>query len=206
MSEFSDREFVAGSLTGIRSFRIDPLGRLTGVSQQTVWRPGENRAECLKVTMRLGGGLLTQSYVDMLYGAIYSGSTVTVPGVSTHAVRPETPPKTKHRAGELKCTCGFYAYFDEAANEYHQKDRLLGVVEGYGVTTVGRRGFRCEKATLRALVIKPKRETTLTDRVRHNYPDVPVFPSRRLALEAFPLTPSDPITPENTPDFWERAL
>lgn len=45
-SEFSGREFAAGVARGARSFRADRLGRLTGVHHQTVWRPGENDAEC----------------------------------------------------------------------------------------------------------------------------------------------------------------
>ena len=40
MSDFSDRPFVAGVITGLRAFRIDLLGRLTGVVHRDVWTPG----------------------------------------------------------------------------------------------------------------------------------------------------------------------
>lgn len=44
---FSGKEFAANSVKGARSFRIDALGRLTGVSFKKVWMPGENTSECL---------------------------------------------------------------------------------------------------------------------------------------------------------------
>ncbi len=44
--EFGGKEFAAGVARGARSFSIDRLGRLTGVSYKVVWRPGENEATC----------------------------------------------------------------------------------------------------------------------------------------------------------------
>lgn len=44
--EFSGKEFAAGVARGARSFRVDALGRLTGVSYRVVWTPGENEATC----------------------------------------------------------------------------------------------------------------------------------------------------------------
>jgi len=53
--EFSGLDFAAGVLTGARSFRIDKLGRLTGVNVPQVWTPGENTASCRKDDLRGGG-------------------------------------------------------------------------------------------------------------------------------------------------------
>jgi len=44
--KFSGKEFAATSAKGARSFKIDPLGRLTGIHYRQVWTPGENQAEC----------------------------------------------------------------------------------------------------------------------------------------------------------------
>lgn len=44
--EFGGKEFAAGVARGARSFRVDALGRLTGVSYRVVWTPGENEATC----------------------------------------------------------------------------------------------------------------------------------------------------------------
>lgn len=43
---FSGLEFAAGTAKGARSFRVDELGRLTGIHFPQVWTPGENVAEC----------------------------------------------------------------------------------------------------------------------------------------------------------------
>lgn len=45
-NDFSQRPFVAGSLIGIRSWKIDSHARLTGVSYEDVWIPGVNSAVC----------------------------------------------------------------------------------------------------------------------------------------------------------------
>lgn len=110
MSDFSDRPFMAGSVVGQRSFLVDDLGRLTGVSQRAVFRPGENVAVCVERS------------------------------------RP-------HQIATVNCGCGFYAYFDGGANPYHRDECVEGLVEGYGVCSVGERGFRAEKARLVALVL-----------------------------------------------------
>lgn len=47
--EFAGYGFAAGDVRGTRSWRVDTLGRLTGVVHQKVWRPGENVAECLRM-------------------------------------------------------------------------------------------------------------------------------------------------------------
>lgn len=45
-AEFGEKQFSAGVARGARSFRIDRLGRLTGVAYKKVWTPGENLAKC----------------------------------------------------------------------------------------------------------------------------------------------------------------
>lgn len=135
MSDFSDRPLVAGSLTGIRSFKVDEYGRLRGVTVPAVFRPGENVATCPRDKTTVTG----------------SPSVTTRLAVSGE-VPAEQPKATEHRVGELGCGCGFYAYFDEDTNPHHHDGNVLALVEGYGVCAVGTRGFRAEKARLLAFI------------------------------------------------------
>jgi hypothetical protein len=211
MSEFSDRPFVAGSLTGIRSFRIDNLGRLTGVSLTKVWTPGDNTAKCYRMDYNRGGSLFAsmpsmQSYMNQMNQMLYGRGYIEVQEPKPKPV--SLVKKPPHQVASLKCECGFWAYFDNDDNPHHQGGpmSIYGIVEGFGVITVGSRGFRAEKARIKALVIPGKKRHKFTDAVEHNYPDAQVFERKRDALEAFPLTlPNDVPTPETHPDFWTRS-
>lgn len=205
MSEFNDRAFVAGSLTGIRSFKIDPLGRLTGVIHETIWLPGENVAVCRKALV------LTFNYGGTVYGSmltdpsdIYRSFMGLPPATKKQPAKAEVEAAPHSTAG-LGCQCGFYAYFDEFSNPHHLDGQIHGLIEGYGVATVGHRGFRCEKAKLQALIVKPNHDRPLHRLVTRNYPDVPVFESKKAALIEFPLTPQEPAGPDSDADFWSRG-
>jgi hypothetical protein len=54
------------------------------------------------------------------------------------------------------CTCGFYAYLN-GVNDYIGTGRVIGVVEGYGETLIGRRGFRSKKGKILALAPSPEK-------------------------------------------------
>lgn len=103
------------------------------------------------------------------------------------------------------CTHGFHAYY-EGSNDYGEDDeRVNGVIEGYGETVVGTRGFRSMKARIVALHIPkdvPYKYDTL---VRRNYPLIPIFDSFRDMMKEFPGESGgasyDPLT---DPDFWTR--
>lgn len=149
MSEFSDRPLVAGSLIGTRSFRVDKLGRLTGVTHREVWKPGVNTAECRKgmgLTWNMGG-LITPA---TLYH--YLGGGTVVPDVKAKPEVEPGPDEAPHQVASLGCACGFYAYTDNEANPHHEDGNVLAVVEASGVATVGTRGFRAEKAEIVAFV------------------------------------------------------
>lgn len=171
MSQFSDRPFVAGSLVGLRAFKVDAFGRLCGPSHGGVFTPGENVAECKRPRVRVpadaevtfqswsGGGnpFRTTTFVGIDYGIevkFPDGSTKTYP--SDTAVVAESD-EGKHSLSGTNCTCGFYAYFD-GGNDFADEKTVSAVVEGYGVCAVGTRGFRAEKARLLALVV-PKVES-----------------------------------------------
>jgi hypothetical protein len=215
MSDFNDRPLVMGSVVGLRSFRVDSLGRLTGYTHRTVFTPGENVGECRKGEDDATGGWLLPHRAFWGFSDPWSftvGPTWSAPSIVDDApgVKDVTlaHAKPKHRVGQKDCTCGYYAYFD-GQNDYHDKSdaRLAGLIEGYGNVTIGERGFRAQKAKLVALIIPAKPDPKLAakfDRVRHNYRDVAMFARKKDALSAHPLTPPEPLTPDNCDDFWTR--
>jgi hypothetical protein len=150
---FSERPFVAGTVVGLRSFRLsmncgcpECMTRSPGLLAATQgyrWCPGENVAAC-------------------------------TPGVGVESPLPD------HRPGTQECTCGFYAYFGRR-NDYVGQCEITGIIEGYGLVTIGHLGFRAEKARIVALVapfpFEPLREY-----------GVPIYPHVLLALAEYPTT------------------
>lgn len=228
MSDFSDRPFVAGSLVGLRAFAVDRLGRLVGPSYPQIFTPGDNEAECKKDPYVESMYASLRSMQESVYRAYYTppptpsqpkrsrwhigGSTASVspapndvPLASAAVEKVKAPEKPKHSLAGLDCHCGFYAYFD-GRNDYKDPDRIAAIIEGFGVCTVGTRGFRASKARLVAIVVPGKKfPEAKFSRVVHNYPDVPLYTSRRKAIEAHPLTPPEVPTPETCDDFWTRS-
>lgn len=176
MSDFSDRPLVAGSVTGLRSFRVDSLGRLAGVHYQDVFKPGVNRARCGKgidvspTAIGIGTSAISTRTSQEIARVLAAASAATYSTtMETRATRKPPPPKVsltkkpKHRVGNVGCACGFYAYFDTDGNPHHSSDQALALVEGTGTVTVGTRGFRAEKAKLVALV-KPTEDDVVYQR------------------------------------------
>lgn len=222
MSDFSDRPFVAGNVTGPRAFRIDSLGRLTGVVHQDVWRPGENEAVCHAPEQ---GDDIYRAMVQMV-GAFDQRTGKKRDQNYYTASRPA--PKPKHQVAGITCKCGFYAYFD-GGNDYLEwttryatggyitfttmtgapdtAPRVAAIVNGWGLVTVGDRGFRASRAEVVSL-ISPDSERARHEvafaKVRRNYPELTVFSSEREAVQAFPLTDLVAASPADE-DFWTRS-
>lgn len=57
------------------------------------------------------------------------------------------------------CACGFYAYYSEE-NRMYADFGVTGIIEGYGKTVVGTKGFRSEKARVVALVLPDTYQST----------------------------------------------
>ena len=230
MSEFSDRQFHVGSLVGLRAFSVDALGRLTGPAQGGIFTPGVNEAVCklAPYTQAMNAALEAQIAVieARLQGfAAASGSRREKKRKTAEA---DAVAKPVHTLAGLGCKCGFYAYFD-GMNDYMQTGRVAAVVEGFGVYTLGSRGFRTSKARLVALIeplmgqtetyggvvfspfagaMPPRRESMtplLWSYVRRNYPDVPVYATQDDALAEHPLYQPAAPTPETAEDFWTRS-
>lgn len=183
--EFDGRaaEFAAGVVTGTRSFDVDNLGRLIGVSYRSVWTPGENAAKCLKRD-------------DSWMFQIVLGPNGTPQRV------PEESRDEPHSI--VDCSHGFYGYY-EGSNDYYESGRVMGVVEAYGETVIGSRGFRASKARIAALHIPADIRYGTRRLIARNYPAIPTFDSFDAMVAEFP--PDDAgngLTPETDPDFWTR--
>jgi hypothetical protein len=129
VSEFAgDGELAIGSVVGARSWRhrIDPTGHQSLTGMQSYsWSPGENTAVCL---VRRG-----------------------IPGHPSDADGQPLPVPAEG------CTCGFYAYWSASVSRHLSSSATWvgGIVEGYGLTLIGKAGFRCEKARIVALCVEP---------------------------------------------------
>lgn len=137
---------------------------------------------------------------------------------------PKSPPPPPTCSGaEPHCTCGFYAYYGDTgtvSDEYTlyedtrssltpPKMQVPGVIDGYGLTTVGTKGFRAMKGRIVALHLHKAMGLDLGRRLRHNYPDVAFFDGRELPVSemyrGYPPEPVDLPTPETDSDFWTRS-
>lgn len=174
-----NREFAAGVVTGTRSFDVDRLGRLVGVSFATVWRPGENLAACMEKPDPLAYMYATDRARELRESS-----------------------KPAHSLAE--CGHGFYGYY-EGSNDYYEPGRVMGVVEAYGETVIGTRGFRASKARIVALHLPPEMSKPARALVARNYAGIPTFDSFDAMVAEFP--PDDAghgINPSTDPDFWTR--
>lgn len=162
--EFGQRPFAEGTLRGIRAFSVTSTGGLTGVVHKQAWSAEVNVAQCMK------------------------------PKVSFFV--PSNGVEREHELVSLGCACGMYAYFDGSNDYIHDRwhthnSAIAGVIEGWGKCVVGTRGFRCEKAIIKALVV-PMGHTSehlaeVLGQVQSRYP-VAWFDSQDAALVEFPLT------------------
>ena len=126
-----DPELVPNDhMVGLRSFRVDSLGRLCPVNAtEQPWRPGENVCKCQR-----GGHPRTATKGEAF-------------GVDTG----QTRKYVDHF--DPDCACGFYA-FHNGDNDFNGPGQVTAVIKGYGRTVIGDKGFRCEKAEILGLVIE----------------------------------------------------
>lgn len=146
--EFDGRPFVAGSVTAIRAFKVDSLGRLCSPTRSFVFTPGVNEATCEYNPMREMQRALSRAFTSILEVA---PKTVAGPGE-------EDDPK--HRAGQIGCSCGFYGYHCPETNPYMAGvDTVEAIVEATGLVTHGTKGIRAEKLRIVGVIDPAKRST-----------------------------------------------
>lgn len=120
---------------------------------------------------------------------------------------------TKEEHQQASCSCGFYAYY-EGFNDYAEPTRITGVIEGYGETQIGTRGFKSAKARIVALYVPDDSADlkrigkTPFSMVRDNYgKHLPIFDDYSQMSAEFPTTrPEDAPSPDTDPDFWTRSI
>lgn len=232
MSDFAGHEydFAAGSLKGLRGWNMDKFGRLHGVTHEEVWRPGENVSICkqerqiacpkknlreearkaseagrakVEKKKRKGRDPIRQEWLEAnrdpsgYWPAVACGDPACVNG-RYHIVG------SGHRF-DPDCRCGFWAY-DEAG--FRALGTVVGVIEGYGKTTVGTKGFRCEKARIVAISCENgegvRHSRSMLARLAALYPDVAFVEN----LDALIDEHSEVLRtwPEVGDDFWLQPV
>lgn len=218
--EFTGLGFAPGSVKGVRSFRVDKFGRLTGIHYRQVWRPEENVAECRKDEGPSGvmGGIYTGLMSASGWSSLVGGAGGAVPQTvtfyaDTHtkrgrgkghvvSVQKQLPEPPAHTMAD--CQCGFYGYFD-GSDDYHDNGTVSAVVEAYGETIIGTRGFRAMKAKIVALHINDKDlSPAFMRKIRNNYDGIAFFDSFESMVAEFPPDLSLEPSPKSDPSFWER--
>ncbi|MDA8439402.1 MAG: hypothetical protein M0Z51_11170 [Propionibacterium sp.] len=192
MGEFDAPEFSIEPVTGTRSFEVDKLGRLTGVTYRTVWTPGENKHQCHVADTDFSG--MISAFSAYIYG-----------DPAPTAVSSAPKPSSKPAHNLPGCKCGFYGYYD-GSDDYGKPARVSGVIEGYGEVVIGTRGFRATKARIVALTIEADVPPHLAAKVRHNYADIPFYESFAQMVAAHPCDCTQGVTPESDPEFWTRSI
>ena len=223
--EFAGAPLALGSVHGVRQWSVDSLGRLIGLSYPKVWTPGENVAACSRTRQTaeckagecephrkkpekveqaasedppLRIGAPSAATLSQYYRAI----TYTYPA-GIFFGEPHCTEPNPCAGADPACNCGFWAYYSDGT--WSGAAPVRGVIEGYGKTTVGTKGFRCSKARILALTLsRKKRHRAATNLVRRNYPDLDYFEDDAAMLAAFPLVQAGIPTPENDPEFWTR--
>jgi hypothetical protein len=170
-NDFGGLSLSLEPVRGFRSWKVQSNGVLKSASQRYDWAPGENRADnpCTCNPKKSED----ESWSELTERA--KGWRV-----------------TEHDF--LTSQCGFYAYLDHARSEYGYTDQpVTGVIEGYGETVIGTKGFRAKRAKISAIAIEPieavwEMADHVVKRIRANYPGIPIFESQLAMIAEFPLS------------------
>ena len=158
-------------------------------------------------TFRSGGGIIRSA--PYRYKVEYETPGGFRATVEVDRVQINRKPSDTRAHDFTSCSCGFYAYLN-GTNDYADH-HIIGVVQGYGETFLGTRGFRSSKAKIVAAYASTHADVERVrplpvsrDRMAELYPDVAWFDDYAAMVAEFP--PSDPEpTPETDPEFWTRS-
>lgn len=183
MSRWTQRDFgdkgqfplALGSVFGVRWWSLHHSGLLHGV--KAGWWPEENEAGCLNERSST-----VRSFREWAMGA---GPSELPREFGLTEADPEA-----HETPVEECTCGFYAFWQPEPAPVYAQFPVAGVIEGYGRTVIGNRGFRCQKARIVALHVPLADDadcetSTLVSEVEARLSDryvVPVYATMRLML------------------------
>jgi hypothetical protein len=165
-----DVALVAGSVIGVRAWRIDGRGQLWPLSVRSVppWEAGENLAACHREERRPELVLCENPDCPICH-------------------------KAAHQGFEADCVCGFYGVWQPLSVPVNSEAPwyVAGVVEAYGRVVLGPIGFRASKARVLALCgTHPswRRQPVVTPPLHRQWEQVPRFDSLREALAEYPTT------------------
>lgn len=160
------RPLVIGSFFGVRQWSRTEEGFLRGVHSMT-WQDGENVATCQnghEVPFSMKPAALAhmkelmeeaKAVTDALTAKYPKGEGMSVEDEVTYSEAWATYNKIRQQLDDpagKDCGCGFWAYWEFNPHEFHLGEKpVVGIVEGYGKTIPGKRGFRCQKARIVAL-------------------------------------------------------
>lgn len=169
MEGFNGPELVLGSIYGVRHFSWRGGHGLSGVSHQFPWEAEENEAVCFATSGRKPKSWKRAKWCIETHGEDHNEEKMkavsawlgVAPLELEMACLEVDEWEDTHTPGDPACGCGFWAYYGEGLDSpYAGQNRIAGVIEGYGRTTLGTKGFRCEKAKIVALMVplpaKPK--------------------------------------------------
>lgn len=172
---FTEPRAVVGACVAGRTWRVWPDGVLTGVSYWQEWAVRGNVAHCPYV-----GQEPTRLRSSIPHPESWRGGV----GVGFISHGPSTA--RRHKPGALGCSCGWWAYHDLTLSaSWAMKstaNKVVGVVQVYGLMTRGTKGYRSQFADILALVtpdwsdLEDGTSPELWERVAARYP-VPCFPS-----------------------------
>ena len=169
MSDYDGLDFALGTVTGFRRWKVEADGILKPVSYTGAWLPGENNAKC--------DCRPTEAQLPKVEGEDWKERSARIE-------------EWRDNATFADMKCGYYAYFD-GEDEYgygSTNPHVSGVIEGYGEVLIGTKGFRAKKARIIALSVAPfngiwRLDEFVVNKIRANYPDVPIFESE-MAMRA----------------------
>jgi hypothetical protein len=165
--DHAHRPLVLGQYYGVRQWARNEEGQLKGVHNM-VWADGENAATCTvahEVPFSIREGQLREmenerdtlrTEIQRLKDAHPKGIRVlddTEKAAQEAALARFTElDENLNNPAYKDCGCGFWAYWKFDPHEFHLGEKpVVGIVEGYGKTIRGSRGFRCAKARIVAL-------------------------------------------------------
>lgn len=193
-------EFVAGSLTGVRCFKITPEGWLESLMYPVTWTPGENWAICMRAFN--GGGKLEPADMgpDCACGfyAYWDGSN----DYGSH--------------GTVNAVVEGYGVVNIGTKGFRaQKARLLALhvarptAESLLDSFMGLGSSVLHQPIEAIYSALTERWRTPRQRLATNYPDIPRFSTFEEMIDAFPAArgegqrienhPSGPVPPDNPP-------
>lgn len=182
-----DGALAVGSVRGYRAWRVRANGMLTPLVYATAeWDRG------------------AEEHLAACHGSPSVGQVEERPGEDSH-LRQGRIALWRNSHTMESCRHGFYAYYDpkQAAASAPGHPVVTGVIQGYGETLIGTKGFRCGKARILAINVAPssgmwRLEPPIVEAMKTRYP-VPFFDSADHMAREYPAT--DPV--EFTPTIHE---